>query len=143
MPIQLRGRGLVEADLVLHLQDADRFQQAQHADAVGIGGIFRRLETDLHMALRGEIVDLVGLGFLHQADQVGGIGQVAIMQEEAHRLVVRVLIEMVHALGVEGGRAALDAMDVIALGQQQFGQKAPSWPVTPVIKAVFGACDVF
>ena len=34
--------------------------------------------------------------------------------------------------------AALDAMDVIALGQQQLGEKAPSWPVTPVIKAVLG-----
>ena len=64
-------------------EDADRFQQAQRAERVGVGGVFRRLEAHLHMALGGEIVDLVGLGFLHEADQVGGIGQVAIMQEEA------------------------------------------------------------
>ena len=83
LAVKFRRRGLVEARLLLQPQDADGLQQAQRADAIGIGGIFGRLEADLHMALRGEVVDLVGLRFLHQADQVGGIGHVAVMQEEA------------------------------------------------------------
>ena len=49
------------------------------------------------MALRGEIVDFVGLNFLHDADQVRGIGQIAIMQEEIADLLMRVLIEMIDA----------------------------------------------
>ncbi len=63
------------------------------------------------MALGGKIVDLVGLGLLDDADQIGGIGQVAVMQNEPLILLVRILVEMVDAAGVEGRRAALDAVD--------------------------------
>ena len=104
------------------LEEADRFQQAQGAQAVGVGGIFGGLEADLHMALGGEIVDLVGLGLLDDADQVGRVGHVAVMQDEARIGLVRVLIEMLDAAGVERRRAALDAVDHVALGQQQFGK---------------------
>ena len=76
----------------------------------------------LHMALRGEIVDLVGLHLLHDADQVGGVGQVAVVQDEADVPLVRILIEMVDALGVERRRAALDAVHDVALGEQEFGE---------------------
>ena len=36
----------------------------------------------LHMALGGEVVDLVGLGLLDDADEVGRVGHVAIVQDE-------------------------------------------------------------
>ena len=78
-------------------EDADRLEQAQRAERVGVGGVFRRLEADLHMALGGEIVDLVGLRLLHDADQVGRVGQVAVVQEEAGVGVVRVLVEVIDA----------------------------------------------
>jgi hypothetical protein len=74
------------------------------------------------MALCRQIVDLVGLGLLQQPDQVGAVGEVAVMQMEAHPGVVRVAIEVVHPLGVEGRRAPLDAVDGIALMQQQLGE---------------------
>jgi hypothetical protein len=124
-PVKLRRGSLVKARLLLQLQDADRLQQTQRADAIGVGGIFGCFETDLDMALRREIVDLVGLGFLHQPDEVGGVGQVAVMQEEVGVALVRVLVEMVNAAGVERRRPALDAMDDIALFEQQFGQIGP------------------
>ena len=87
--------------MVLHVQDADGFEQAQRADRIGIGGIFRRLEAHMHMALRRQIIDLVGLGLLNQADQVGGVGQVAIVQEQARLVLVRVEIEVIDARRVE------------------------------------------
>ncbi len=80
--VELRGRGLIEAHALLHAQDADRLQQPQRAERVGIGGVFRRLEAHLHVALRGEIVDFGRLRLLHQADEIGGIGHVAVVQEE-------------------------------------------------------------
>jgi len=46
------------------------------------------------------------LGVLNDADQIGCIGQVAIMQHEPRFLFVRVLIKMIDA-----GGAALDAME--------------------------------
>ncbi len=44
------------------------------------------------------------------------------MQLEVVTLLMRVVIEMVDAIGVEQRRAALDAVHRIALGQQEFGQ---------------------
>jgi len=43
------------------------------------------------MRLCGEVVDLVRLHFLDDADQVGGVGQVTIVEDEVALLDVRVL----------------------------------------------------
>ncbi len=77
---QFRGGGLIEAGLPFPAENADGLEQAQRSEPVRVGGVFRRLERDLHMRLRREIVDLVGLRLLHDADDVGGVGQVAIVQ---------------------------------------------------------------
>ena len=74
------------------------------------------------MTLRRQIVDLARLGLLDDADQVGGVGQVAVVHGEAQILLVRILIEMVDTAGVEGRRAALDAVHHVALLQQEFRQ---------------------
>ena len=120
--VKLGCGGLIEAGDVLALQNADRFQQAQRAQGIGIGGVFGRLEAHLDMALGRQVVDLVGLGFLDQANQIGRVRQIAVMEEEAHALLMAVHVEMIDAAGVEGGRPALHAMNDIALGQQQCRQ---------------------
>ena len=53
------------------------------------------------MALGTEVVDLVGLRFLHDAHQVAGVGQIPVVQLEVGVFYVRVLVDVVHALGVE------------------------------------------
>ncbi len=67
------------------------------------------------MTLGAEVVDFIGLGFLHDADKVAGVTQVAIVQLEVGVLDVRVLVDVVDALGVEQRRTALDAVDDVAL----------------------------
>ena len=62
--VKLGGGGLIEAGGLFHAENADRLEHPQRADRVGIGGIFRRLEADLHMALGSEVIDLVRLHFL-------------------------------------------------------------------------------
>ena len=74
------------------------------------------------MALRGEIVDFGRLRFLNQADQIGGVGHVAVVQEKFGVLDVRIDIQVIDALGVERRRAAFDAMHDVAFRQQQFGE---------------------
>ena len=44
------------------------------------------------------------------------------MQVEGDALLVRVMDEMVDALGIEGRRPALDAMHHVSLGQQKLGE---------------------
>ena len=74
------------------------------------------------MGLRTEVVDLVGLYFLDDARQVGGVGQVAVMQDEILVLDMMVLVDVVHPLGIEQRGAALDAVHFITLFQQQLRQ---------------------
>jgi hypothetical protein len=59
------------------------------------------LEAHRHVAHGTQVVDLVGLHLLHDADQVGAVGQVAVVQLEALVVDVRVLVQVVHAVGVE------------------------------------------
>ena len=86
---------------------------------------FRALETDADMALGREIVDLGRPDLLHQADQVGGIRHIPVMQEKRHVAFVRILVEMIDPGGVERGRTPLDAMDGIAEAEQVLRQIGP------------------
>src|SRR5208337_124362 len=70
LSIKLRSRRLIETGSLLKAQDADCFEKAECAKRVCIRRVFRRLETDLDMALRGEVVNFVGLNLLHDANEV-------------------------------------------------------------------------
>lgn len=48
-----------------------------------------------------QIVDLVGLNFLDDADQVGRVGQIAVVQRKAHVALMRVLVEVVNPISIE------------------------------------------
>ncbi len=74
------------------------------------------------MALRGEVVDFVRLGLLDDAHQVGGVGEIAVVENEAAVRFVRILVQVVDAVGIEERGAALDAVDDVALAEQEFGQ---------------------
>jgi hypothetical protein len=76
------------------------------------------------MALGGEIVNLGGLGFLNDPNEICRIGHVAIVQHEPNILFVRIMIKMINTLRIERRGAALDAVDAIALAEQEFGKIA-------------------
>ena len=84
------------------------------AEGVDVGGVLRRVEADLHVALGGEVVDLVGPYFLHNPDQIRRIRHVPVMQEEAHFLMMRILVEMIDPVGVELAGPPLDTVDFVA-----------------------------
>ena len=80
------------------------------------------------MALGGQIVDLVRLHLLHDADEVPGVGKVAVMQHEPAVLLMRPLIQMIDAVGIEERGTPLDAVYLVALVQEEFGQIGPVLP---------------
>ena len=102
---------------LLQPQDADGFQNAQGAHAVHVCRVFRALKAHRHMALRTQVVDFVGLGFLHDAHQIAGVGQVAVVQLEVGTCGVRVLVDVVNPLGVKRASPALDAVHDVAFFQ--------------------------
>ena len=65
------------------------------------------------MALRGEVVDLVRLHLLNDANQISAVGQVAIVQDELAVIDMRVSVQMINAVSVEQRAAPLDAVDDI------------------------------
>jgi hypothetical protein len=74
------------------------------------------------MALRGQVVDLIRLHFLHHVDEAGGVGHVTIVEDETARLLVRILVKVVDAVGVQQGSAAFDAVHFIPLCEKKFGE---------------------
>jgi hypothetical protein len=85
------------------------------------------------MALSAEVVDLIRLHLLDDPDQVGAVGEIAVVEGEPGRLslltpLVRVLVEVIDPAGVEAARAPLDAVHLVALLQQQLRQVAAVLP---------------
>ena len=148
----LRGRGLVEAGLRRQAEDAHRLEQSQRADGIGVRRVLGRLERHRDMALRAQVVDFVGQHLLHDANQVGGIGEIAVVQREPPVGVMRIFVQVIDAIGVERRGAALDAVDFVTLLEQQLGEigavlagdagdqralaRARSWRRRPVTRRV-------
>ena len=89
------------------------------------------------MALWRQVVDLIRLHLLDNADEIGEICHLAIMQSEAAVGGMRILIEVIDAISVEERGAAFDNQHLVTLLKQNSARYAPSWPVIPVIKAFF------
>jgi hypothetical protein len=51
--------------------------------------------------LCGQIVDLVGLRFLNDTDEIGCVGHIAVMQVKGDAPLVWIMNEMVDAVGIE------------------------------------------
>ena len=74
------------------------------------------------MRLRGQVVDFHRLNLLDEAVQVARIRQIAVMQNHSGILFMTVFIKMIDTVGVEGALAADNAVYLIPLLHQQFGQ---------------------
>jgi hypothetical protein len=74
------------------------------------------------VSLRGQIVNLVGLHGLYDADQVRGVGHISVMNLKMRAGNVRILVHMIDARRVKRRRAALDAVHDVTLTQQEFRQ---------------------
>ena len=83
--------------MLLHAEDAHRLEHAQRAQRIGIRGVLGLLERHRDVALRGEVVDLVGLHLLMMCTRLRGVRHVAVMQEEPRVRLVRVLVQVVDA----------------------------------------------
>ena len=105
---------MVEASLLFKAEDADRFEDAQGADPVGVGSVFGGFEGNRHVGHGRQVVDFVRLHLLDDADQVGGVGEIAVVEDEVAVFHVRILVEVVDAVGVEERRAAFHAVDDVA-----------------------------
>ena len=113
--VELAGGSLVDPGSVRQTQHAHCFKDAQGAEGIAVGGVFRRFEAHSHMALGTEVIDLIGLDLLDDSDQVGAVREVAVVQHQAWIPFMWILIEMIDSRCVEAARTAFDAVHHIAL----------------------------
>jgi hypothetical protein len=66
------------------------------------------------VTLSAEVIDLVWLQFVDDLDQASRLGDVGVMQQQAHVRLMRVSVEMLDAIGVEARRAPYQAMHLVA-----------------------------
>ena len=90
------------------------------------------------MALSPEVVDLIRLHLLNNPDQVGAVGEVAVMENQSRIIFMRVLIKMIDSAGVEAARAPLDPMHLVALLKQQLRQVTAVLPCDAGDQGGFG-----
>ena len=67
------------------------------------------------MTLRGEVVDLVRLDLPDEACQLRAIRQIAVVKEELHPFFMRIAVEVVDPMRVEGGGPSDDAVDLVSV----------------------------
>ena len=74
------------------------------------------------MTLGTEVVDLIRLNLLNSTDQIGAVGEIAVMKSEPWVALMGVLVEVIDPAGVKRGSSPLDPVYLIALLQQEFSQ---------------------
>ena len=54
------------------------------------------------MGLSSQIIDLIRLNIMENPGQVGAVRKVSVMEDKALVADMRILVDMIHTLGVEG-----------------------------------------
>ena len=138
--VEFGRRGLVETGLLLQFQDADGLQNAQTTQGINVRRVFGALKADRHMGLGAQVVDFIGLRFLNDANQVAGVGEVAVVQLEIGVFYVRILVNVIDPLGVEGTGTAFDAVHDVAFFQEELGQIGSVLACDTGDERSFGGC---
>ena len=115
---------MIKFCLLFQAQQTNGLKDAKCTKRIGVGGVFWLFEADGDMALSGKVVNLIGLHIRQNAHEARGVGQITVVQHEVPMINVRIFVKMIDALRVEQGCTALDAVDLIALRNQEFGKVA-------------------
>ena len=79
----LTGARLINPRFCGKTQDPHSFQNPQRTKRITVGGVLRTLKTHRYMTLGTEVVNLIRLHLLDDPDQVGAVGEVAVVEGES------------------------------------------------------------
>ena len=79
-----------------------------------VAGVLGDVEGDANVALRPEVVDLVGAYVVDEVGHLPRVGEVAVMEEQLRSPDVGVDVDMVDAAGVERGGAPYDTVHLVS-----------------------------
>ena len=67
------------------------------------------------MALGTEVINLIRLHLLDDPNQIGAVGEIAVVEHQPRITLMRILIQVINSCGVETARTPFDAMHLICL----------------------------
>ena len=76
------------------------------------------------MALRGEVVNLLGANLLHEAAETIRVREVAVVESKPLRRFVGILVEVVEPPGIEGRASPNDSVDLVTLREKELSEIA-------------------
>jgi hypothetical protein len=118
----LGAAGLIDARGQAQL--AHGIEEAEHADPRHVGRVLGHVEGDLDVALRREVVHLVGPHLLERPHEAVLVHEVPVVQDQP-------VTDGVDAPGVERAAAPHEAMHLVPLFEEELGQITPVLPRDP------------
>ena len=109
LSIQFGCGSLIYAACLSEAAEADGLKDTQHSDSVDIRCELRTVERYLHMALRREVVNLVGTNLVHHLHHRHRVAEVRIMQME-----IPVTLKMGYSFAEIYRRTAYSAVHIVA-----------------------------
>src|SRR6478672_10088898 len=82
------------------------FQNSSSAQGRYIARIFRNIKAHAHVALRRQMVDLVGLDAIEKFNKIGRISDIAIMKKQTHAIDMWISVEVIYSTGIKSRGAA-------------------------------------
>ena len=117
LAVKFRCGGLVDTTCACQPASADSLQHTQNTSCIDVCRELRRVETDLHMRLRSQVVNLVGTHLADDLYQSHRVRQIAIVEVK-----MRFAFEVGDTLAIVHRTAADDTMYVISFLQQELAQ---------------------
>ena len=114
LPVELRGRRLVDAAAAREAAQAHRLEDAQDTRRVNVRSELGGVERYLYVALRREVVDLIRSYFAYHLQDAHRVAEVGVVEVEAGTA-----LKVSDALAVVHRRAPDGAVDVVALLQEE------------------------
>ena len=85
LTVEFRCRSLINAASVGQSALSDSLYDTEYTYSIDVGGVFRSVKTDLHMALRCEVVNFRWLNLADKSDETHRVAHVGIVQMEIRK----------------------------------------------------------
>ena len=118
-----RARSLVKSSFAAAA--ANRLKKACGSRASNIAGVFRHIETDTHVALRSEMVNLVGSVTIDQIQEPLAAGEVPVMKEELGSRLIGIFVDVVNSLSMKSAGATDNAVYFVTPGERGKSRPGP------------------
>jgi hypothetical protein len=110
--IQLTGRSLIESNFFGHAGSPNSIQHTKHSDTITVCCVFGHIKGNFHVTHGTQVVDFIRLCRRDDANQVGCVAQVPIMQKQLDSSLMTIFVNVINTTSVEARGAADDTVDL-------------------------------